>query len=91
MKKVLFKNGYGDKAIAEILIACLQEQNKDHTRKILELEHKKIKNTVAEELNKQLSSLPDADSSEKVMRYESSLQKSILQNLAILKKLQETI
>jgi hypothetical protein len=36
-----------------------------------------------------INSLPDQADVEKIMRYESALQKSILQNLAMLKKLQE--
>jgi hypothetical protein len=88
MKQALFKNGYGSKEIAEILITCLEEQTEGYTQKILELEHEKINNALAEEVNKHISSLPDAASAEKVMRYEKSIQKSILQNLIVLKKMQ---
>lgn len=41
-----------------------------------------------DEINIKLASLPIDDKADKVMRYEKSLQKSIIQNLAVLKKLQ---
>lgn len=41
-----------------------------------------------EEVNIKIKSLPSDESSEKVMKYENTIQKSIYQNLAVLKKLQ---
>lgn len=48
----------------------------------------KTKNKAFEELSVKLCSLPNAKDTEKVIRYEKSIQKSIFHNLALLKKLQ---
>jgi hypothetical protein len=48
----------------------------------------KLKNRNAEEVNFKTCSLPDGYGAEKVMKYEKSIQKSIFQNLSVLKKLQ---
>lgn len=82
------KAGNTDQDIADALIPELEKQNEEHKNKIFDLEQKKQKNRIAEEVNVKICSLPPTDNAEKVMRYERSLQKSILQNLIILKKLQ---
>ena len=88
LKAVFKKAGYTDKDIADELIGELEKQNEVYKKTIYDLEQKKLKNRIAEEVNIKICSLPAGDNAEKVMRYEKSIQKSIFQNLAILKKLQ---
>jgi hypothetical protein len=88
LKAVFKKAEYTDKDIADELIWELEKQNEDYNKTIYDLEQKKQKNRIAEEVNIKICSLPAGDNAEKVMRYEKSIQKSIFQNLAILKKLQ---
>jgi hypothetical protein len=83
-----FLNDEIDKEIANVLITKRKKQNEEYKKRIYELEQEKIKNKNGEEVNIKTCSLPDNYSSKKVMRYEKSLQKSIFQNLSILKKLQ---
>jgi hypothetical protein len=82
------KAGNTDQDISNALIPELEKQNEECKKKIYDLEQKKLKNQIAEEVNIKICSLPAGDNAEKVMRYEKSIQKSIFQNLAILKKLQ---
>lgn len=87
--RTIFKNaGYTDAEIAEDLIGCLKKQNKDYQKRIAELEQEKLKNKYAEEVVIKTSSLPAGDTYEKVIKYEKAVQRSILQNLALLKRLQ---
>lgn len=87
--RAIFKNaGYMDADIAEGLIGCLKKQNKDYQKQIVELEQEKLKNKYAEEMVIKTSSLPAGDTYEKVIKYEKAVQRSILQNLALLKRLQ---
>ena len=88
LKAVFKKVGYEDKDIAEELVRELEKQREGYKKTIYDLEQKKLKNKITEEVNRMICSLPGGDSAEKVMRYEKSIQKSIFQNLAILKKLQ---
>lgn len=64
------------------------KQDKESQRRILELERKKIRNKYAEEVAIKVNSLPSTDTYEKVIKYEKAIQRSILQNLALLKRLQ---
>lgn len=90
--KTIFKRaGYSDKDIASELIGQLKRQNEDYKKQIYDLGQKKLKNRFAEEVNVKICSLPAGDNAEKVMRYEKSIQKSIFQNLVILKKLQSLL
>ncbi len=88
LKAVFKKACYENKDIAEALVRELEKQNEGYNKTIYDLEQKKLKNRIAEEVNIKICSLPAGDNAEKVMRYEKSIQKSIFQNLAILKKLQ---
>ena len=88
IKAVFKKAEYTDKDIAEELIRELEKQNEGYKKTIYDIEQNKLKNKIAEEVSVKICSLPPGDSAEKVMRYEKSIQKSIFQNLAILKKLQ---
>jgi hypothetical protein len=87
--RAIFKNaGYSDADIAEELIGCLKKQNKGYQKTISELEQEKLKNKYAEEVVIKTSSLPAGDTYEKVIKYEKAVQRSILQNLALLKRMQ---
>ena len=88
IKTAFKKAGYSDKDITNELIRELEKQSEGYEKRIYDLEQKKLKNRSAEEVNIKICSLPSGDNAEKVMRYEKSIQKSIFQNLAILKKLQ---
>jgi hypothetical protein len=88
IKAIFKKADYTDKDIANELIRELEKQNEGYKTRIYDLEQKKLKNRIAEEVNIKICSLPAGDSAEKVIRYEKSIQKSIFQNLVILKKLQ---
>lgn len=58
------------------------------THRLAELKQAKRKNKYAEEVTVKISSLPAADDWDKVIKYEKAVQRSILQNLALLKRLQ---
>jgi hypothetical protein len=89
MKTVLAEHDYTDKKLAEILIPLYEKQNQEYQEEIEALERQKKNNALAEEVQVKVHSLPTGEhAADKVMRYERSLQKSIFQNLAILKRLQ---
>ncbi len=58
------------------------------TGRLAELKQAKRKNRYSEEVTVKTSSLPAADDWDKVIKYEKAVQRSILQNLALLKRLQ---
>ena len=82
------KAGNTDEDIADKIVRELDNQNEGYKKKIYDLNQKKQKNAMTEEVNIKLCSLPAGDNAEKVIRYEKAIQKSIFQNLAVLKKLQ---
>ncbi len=90
MKRLLAENGYTANDIKDILIECLGELNQSIQKGIHELEQDKDRNQLEEEVNLKICSLPSGNNAEKVLRYEKSVQKSIFQNLSILKKLQNS-
>jgi len=63
-------------------------QDKRGQKRLAELEQAKLKNQYAEEVAIKTNSLPAGDDYEKVIKYEKAVQRSILQNLALLKRLQ---
>jgi hypothetical protein len=63
-------------------------QDKRSQKRLAELEQAKLKNQYAEEVTIKTNSLPAGDDYEKVIKYEKAVQRSILQNLALLKRLQ---
>ena len=73
-----------DEEIAE----CHKEQDKHNQKQIANLEHEKLRNKYAEDVAIKMSSLPAGDDWDKVIKYEKAVQRSILQNLALLKRLQ---
>lgn len=88
LRALFTQSGYTDEKLAQTLIPQLEKQNKESEEQIAELEQQKLQNKLAEEVMVKTNALPPGDHAEKVMRYENSLQKSILRNLALLKKLQ---
>lgn len=58
------------------------------TPRLAELKQAKRKNRYAEGVTVKISSLPAEDDWDKVIKYEKAVQRSILQNLALLKRLQ---
>ena len=63
-------------------------QDKHGLKRLAELEQANLKNQYAEEVAIKTNSLPAGDDYEKVIKYEKAVQRSILQNLALLKRLQ---
>lgn len=74
--------------IDEEIAKSQDKQDKDTQKRVAALERQKHKNQLAEEVVLKIGSLPAADTYEKVIKYEKAVQRSILQNLALLKRLQ---
>lgn len=89
MKEILRKNGYSsNKEITHKLLEVYENLTIQLKKEIVGLEHKKIDNKNAEEINKMLGMIPQIESTDKILKYERSIQKSIYQNLFLIKKLQ---
>jgi hypothetical protein len=89
LQKLLIKYGFSSKKeISEKLIQLYVKEKNRCKDNIEELEQKKIKNTETDKLNSMLGGIPQEENTEKILKYERSLQKSIFQNLLMLKKLQ---
>ena len=82
------KAGNTDQDIANALVIEIEKRSNDYLKRIKEIEQEKLKNKYAEEVKVQVWSLPNEDNAEKVIKYEKAIQKSIFQNLALLKRLQ---
>ena len=74
-----------NKEINKEMASC---RTNDDKHRIAELKQAKRKNKYAEEVTVKISGLPAADDWDKVIKYEKAVQRSILQNLALLKRLQ---
>lgn len=89
LKQIIARAGYTtEKEITDKLILCLEKQNDEQEKEIQKLETQRAANRIADQLNAKLCSLPQDESLEKVLKYERSIQKSIYQNLIMLKKIQ---
>lgn len=89
LRTILKQNGYSSKKeISAKLIEIYAHEKKHHEREIEELEQKRLGNIDADKLNSMLGTIPQENSADKILKYERSLQKSIFQNLFLLKKLQ---
>ena len=88
LKNIFQKAGYTDADLTNEIIRHLKKENDKYQKCIKEFEQEKLKNKYAEEVCVKVCSLPSLDNSEKVLKYEKALQRSILQNLALLKRLQ---
>ena len=86
---LLQKNGYSDsQVIAEKLVELYSKQNQRFERDIQQLNEKKVANNEANKLLSIVGMAPQMENADRVLKYERSLQKSIYQNLIMLKKLQ---
>lgn len=74
--------------IDEELAEYRELNDKRSQKKIDELEKAKLKNQYAEDVMVKTNSLPAGDTYEKVIKYEKAVQRSILQNIALLKRIQ---
>lgn len=89
LKVFLGQNGYSSKKeISSKLIKVYAEQKQRLEEEIEELEQKRLANINANKLNGMLGTIPQEDNTDKILKYERSMQKSIFQNLFLLKKLQ---
>jgi len=89
LKKVVSKNGYSSKKeISTKLTEIYGEQRQSLENEIRKLEKNKVANIEADKLNGMLGMVPQEENTDKILKYERSLQKSIFQNLFLLKKLQ---
>jgi hypothetical protein len=70
------------------LLELYKKQNLGLEQDIRKLEEGKAVNSKANRLFSTLGMVPETDSADKVLKYERGLQKSIYQNLIMLKKLQ---
>jgi hypothetical protein len=92
LKEIIGRAGYHtDQAVADRLIEIYSKLNEEYEKEIADLNEQKIVNARSDELKSKLCSLPPNDNFEKVLKYETSIQKSIFQNLIMLKKLQCTL
>ena len=82
------KEHKGNEEIDEEIAEHQDAQDKTSQKRIAELKRQKLKNKLAEEVAIKIGSLPDGDDWNKVIKYEKAVQRSILQNLALLKRLQ---
>lgn len=89
LKAVLEQNGYSSKKeISAKLIKLYAKQRQRIEDEIVKLEQKRLENIEADKLNSLLGAIPQEDNTDKILKYERSMQKSIFQNLFLLKKLQ---
>lgn len=89
LKKILEQNGYSSKQeISAKLVEIYNQQKNGLEDEIEELKQKQLINIEADKLNSMLGIIPHVDNTDKILKYERSLQKSIFQNLIMLKKLQ---
>jgi len=89
LKALVKKYGYSSKAkITAKLIEVYIAENQTLELEIAKLHHQKTVNQEARALHSMVGLLPSDEHAEKVLKYERSLQKSIFQNLFLLKKLQ---
>jgi len=91
LKVLLIKYGYSEvKDISAKLIDLYSRQNENLEEEIQKLSKQKLMNDASNKLTYMLGMAPPMDNTDKILKYERSLQKSIFQNLIMLKKLQGT-
>ena len=92
IKNFIKKHGYSSqKELSSRLLELYLKQNENLYKEVSELERKKEKNQSEDDLNAKICAIPENESVDKIMKYETSIQRSIYQNLLLLKKMQETI
>lgn len=85
--QILQKNGFTHEKIKTNLIQCFERKN---TLLLLEMEEKQAeinKNVYRSEVQKRVKVLPSEDISDKVLRYERNIEKSIFQKIIMLTNL----
>lgn len=86
---LIARHGYSrDEQITTCLIEIYEAENLRLKREIKELHEEKDLNQTTDSRNAMLGFVPHEENAEKAMKYERSMQKSIFQNLFLLKKLQ---
>ena len=89
LKSLLAENGYSSKKeISAKLIEVYTEQIQQLNEEIAYLEKNRATNVNANKLNAMLGAIPHDDDTDKILKYERSIQKSIFQNIFLLKKMQ---
>lgn len=89
LSTLLLKRGCSNvEEISTRLIEIYSEENEQLEKEVKALEKKKIVNQEEDRLNSMIGSVPSDENTEKALKYERSIQKSIFQNLFLLKKLQ---
>lgn len=89
LQDLLIKYGYSETSvISSKLIELYFQQNQQLEKEIEELHKQKLVNDASNNLTYMLGMIPQTENTDKVLKYERSLQKSIFQNLLMLKKLQ---
>ncbi|MBS0651073.1 MAG: hypothetical protein JSR93_07925 [Verrucomicrobia bacterium] len=89
LKAILEKNGYHSKKdISLKLVELYMKQNERSEKEIERLEERRLKNAAADALIEMIGMVPQEESVDKILKYERSLQKSIFQNIFLLRKLQ---
>jgi len=92
LQQLMQKYGYTEsKTISVKLVELYTEENRSIENSIQNLSNQKQTNNESNNLLYRLGMIPAANNTEKVLKYERSLQKSIYQNLIMLKKLQEVL
>lgn len=87
---ILSRHGYSqDEHIATRLIELYSDENKKLEQEVEELQQKKANNQEEDFCIAMIGAAPSEETTEKALKYERSIQKSIFQNLFLLKKLQE--
>lgn len=86
---ILARHGYSqDEHIAIRLIELYSDENKKLKQEVEELQQKKANNQEEDFRNAMIAAAPSEETTEKALKYDRSIQKSIFQNLFLLKKLQ---
>lgn len=88
IKTIFQKNQITNVDITKMLIQCLEEQIENDKKRINTFVKRQLKNELFEDIIVRSNSLPQSVEAEKIMRYERSLQKSIMQNILMLKQIQ---
>lgn len=88
IRKALERAGFGDAdGLRKLFIAHYRTEIKRVERDITKKESEKSKNRLREEVEKRRHALPGEDSSEKVLRYERSIEKAIFQKIVMIRSL----
>jgi hypothetical protein len=86
--EILKSNNYDEKKVRNFFVDdCISNIHR-YLQDIDKIKKLKEKNRKMEEICEQLSNLSNTENVEKVIRYEKALQKSIIQNLILLKRMQ---